>query len=177
MPRLHQVRRCEGRAEAQRPSPSVKVSGATMSRGSAIRELMKACIGKPRLVAATSAASQREVIQRVLGLSDVDKFVMVLLDEASQAIEASLMLTSTTEWFIDVELLVSGGEHLQLSLDIQSDGESPFGNIPKMSPLERLTKSCHDRPLVSPVHEYGRRVQIYRLAPAVMSRIDSESPA
>ena len=65
----------------------VKVSGATMSRGSAIRELMKACIDKPRLVAATSAASQREVIQRILELSDVDKFDMVLFDEASQATE------------------------------------------------------------------------------------------
>jgi len=86
------------RAEQKRrfPTRQSKVSDTTMSRGSAIRELMKACIGKPRLVAATSAASQREVIQRILGLSDVNKLDMVLFDEASQATEASLMLILTT---------------------------------------------------------------------------------
>ena len=92
------IKYVDARAEQKRRDPArqSKVSGATMSRGSAIRELMKACIGKPRLVAVTSAASQREVIQRILGLSDVDKVDMVLYDEVSEATEASLMLILTT---------------------------------------------------------------------------------
>ena len=75
---------------------------------------MKACIGKPRLSAATLAVSQRKVVQRILGLSDVNKFDMVLCDEASQAIEVSVTLILTTEYFFGVELVVLGGEHLQL---------------------------------------------------------------
>ncbi|KAI4911404.1 uncharacterized protein J4E92_010217 [Alternaria infectoria] len=81
----------DARAEQKRKfqTGQVKIFGATVSPSSAIWELMKACIGKPKLVAATSTASQREVIQRILGLSNVDKFDMVLFYEASQATEAS----------------------------------------------------------------------------------------
>ncbi|KAI4605780.1 hypothetical protein J4E83_010443 [Alternaria metachromatica] len=137
-----------------------------MSRGSAIRELMKACIGKPRLVAATSAASQREVIQRILELSDVDKFDMVLFDEASQATEASLMLILTTEWFLGVAIVVLGGEHLQLLSVVKSKGESRVGNILKISRLERLIKVYHDRPVIDLICSYRCQVQTCRHASA-----------
>lgn len=42
-----------------------------------------------------------------------------------------------------------GGEHLQLLTVIKSEGESPFGNIIEISPLERSTKVYHDRPAVN----------------------------
>ena len=147
-----------------------------MSRGSAIWDLTKVCIGEPKLVAAISAASQREVVQHIPGLSDVDKFDIALFDKTSQATEASLMLILTTEWFLDVGLVVLGGDHLQLLPVIESKCESRVGNILNISPLERSVKFYHYRPLASLVREYSR-VQIYRLALAVRSRMNSDSTA
>lgn len=75
---------------------------------------MQACTLKLHLVVATSAAFQLELFQRILRLSNVEKFDMILLDEVPRVTEASLMLMLAMEWFLDVCLVVLGGEHLRL---------------------------------------------------------------
>ncbi|KAI4950322.1 hypothetical protein J4E91_004979 [Alternaria rosae] len=90
------------------------VKAAEQTLDTAIWELMQACILKPRLVATPSAAFQLEVVQRILKPSDVDKFDMILFDEVPHVTEAFLMLMLAMEWFLDVCLVVFGGEHLRL---------------------------------------------------------------
>jgi len=62
---------------------------------------------------------------------------MGLFDETLQALEAPLMLILTTEWFLDVGLVVLGGEHLRLLPVIKSRGENSFDSILNISPLKR----------------------------------------
>lgn len=75
---------------------------------------MQACTLKIHLVVATSAAFQLELFQRILRLSNVDKFDMILFDGVTHVTEASLMLMLTMEWFLDVCLVVVGGDYLRL---------------------------------------------------------------
>lgn len=137
---------------------------------------MQAYILKSRLVAAISATSQREAFQRILGLSDIDRFDIILFDETSRATETSLMLTLTTEWFLDVGLVVLGGEHLQLSPDIKSEGESPFGNNPEIPPLEHSFKVYHDRLVVNLIRSHRCHYRICKHASEMKFKIGSDPP-
>ena len=47
------------------------------------------------------------------------------------------MFILTTEWFLDVGLVVLGGEHLRLLPVIKSRGENSFDSILNISPLKR----------------------------------------
>ena len=87
-----------------------------------------------------------------------------------------MMLILTTEWFLDVGLVVLSGEHLQLPPTIKSKGKKPFVKILEVSPLERSIKVYHDRPLVSLARNYRCHVGTCHTASAVTSRIDGESP-
>ena len=86
------------------------------------------------------------------------------------------MLILTTEWLLDVGLVVLDGEHLQLPPVIKSEGEGPFGDVPEISPLKRSNKVYHNWPVVSLIYSHRCHYRICKHASAMKCRIGSDPP-